>query len=107
MRKFTKLNKFYIFKKPTNEVTTNVQKESKPTTEIRFRDLVRKKSTFDRFINFFKSDEDKVEEIKYDPNPSVSKTNDSNRNTQNMLSIANALQSSCEVEVNVSDAKTK
>lgn len=27
-------------------------------SEIRFRDIVRKKSTFDKFINFFKSDEE-------------------------------------------------
>ena len=82
--------------------------QSKPITQIRFRDVVRKKSTFDRFINkFFKSDEEKILDIKYDSSSSQPEEKPrAESNVQSMLNIGDALQSSCEVEVDVKQAKS-
>ena len=42
------------------QLENRTQELVKPLAEIRFRDTSRKRSTFDRFINFFKTDEEKL-----------------------------------------------
>ncbi len=98
-----------LLKSSNNNVTDkNIDiQEEKPMAQIRFRDAVRKKSTFDRFIDkFFKSDEEKIIDIKYDSSSSGEKSKTDNPNLQSMLSIADALETSCEVEVDAKQAKS-
>ncbi len=69
---------------------------------------MRKKSTFDRFINFFKSEEEKILDIKFDSSSSKAeeKPRVQDPNVQSMINIGDALQASCEVEVDLKQAKS-